>query len=164
MRSQQRGFTLTELLVFIAIVGILGAVVFVTIDPLSRFQDSRDSHRSADINAILLAIKTNQIESGSFLPTISRLPVDSVFMIGTASAGCDDQNAVCDTAVTSDASCVDLSELVSGGYLESVPVSPDGLGNWTAVVTGYTLSISTDGTLTVRACESENTSEIKSLK
>ena len=164
MCDQRHGFTPIETLVFVAIVVVLGAVVFVTVDPLSRFRTARDSRRSADINAVLSAIKASQIESGFLLPAVSKLVAGSVYMIGTGSAGCDDQNVVCDTAVTSDASCIDLSSLVSGGLLGSVPVSPDGSGNWTAAVTGYTLSRSADGTLTVRACESENASEISASR
>ncbi|OIO52458.1 MAG: hypothetical protein AUJ19_01435 [Parcubacteria group bacterium CG1_02_58_44] len=165
MRSHQRGFTLIELLVFIAIVAVLGAVIFVTLDPLSRFRDARDSRRSADVNAILSAIRTSQVEGdGSSALLVSGLTADDVYMIGTASAGCDDQNAACDTVVTSDASCVDLSDLASAGYLQSIPVSPEGSVDWSPNATGYTLSRSDVGTITVRACESENTSEISASR
>ena len=81
-------------------------------------------------------------------------------MVGTAVAGCDDQNAYCDTDVTLDTTCVDLTGLVTEGYLGSIPVSMNGSGTWVAATTGYTLTRASTGIITVRACESENTAEI----
>ncbi len=159
--KQKNGFTLIELLIVIAIIAIIAAVVFVALDPLTRFRDSRDAGRWSDISAVLSATKVDQVDNkGSYIAVISGLTAGNVYMIGTAIAGCDDQNANCDTAVTSDASCVDLIGLVTEGYLGSVPISPNGEGTWTAGVTGYTLSRASTGILTVRACESENTDEI----
>ncbi|MFH2062873.1 MAG: prepilin-type N-terminal cleavage/methylation domain-containing protein [bacterium] len=161
MRKSQSGFTLIELLIVIAIIAILAAVVFVALNPLKRFQDSRDSRRAADINGLISAIKVDQVDNGgSYLGVVSGLTAGNVYMIGTAVAGCDDQNASCDTAVTADASCVDLSALITEGYIGSIPVSPNGAGTWTAATTGYTLTRASTGILTIRSCESENTTEI----
>lgn len=164
-KRKNQGFTLIELLIVIAIIAILAAVVFVALNPLKRFQDSRDSRRAADINAILSAVKVDQVDNGGpYLTVISNLTAGSVYMIGTAAAGCDDQNAYCDTDITGDAYCVDLAGLVTEGYLGSVPMSPNGSGSWTATVTGYTISRASTGILTVRACESENTTEISASR
>ena len=82
------------------------------------------------------------------------------------SAGCADNNASCDTDVTSDTHCVNLAGLATEGYLADVPVSPAGVVTWddgdTAGEegTGYTLQRDSTGILHVRACESENTTEI----
>lgn len=152
------GFTLIELLIVIAIISIIAAVAFVALDPLTRFQDARDSSRWSDISAVITAIKVDQVDnSGSYLAAISALDTNTVYMIGTGSAAC---NATCDTAATSTSACVDLTGLVTEGYLASVPISPNGTGSWDASYTGYTLETSTTGALTVRACESENSSEI----
>src|SRR3989344_7417247 len=92
------GFTLIELLIVIAIIAILAAVVFVALDPLTRFRDARDSSRWSDITAILSAIKVDQVDNGgSYIAVVSGLTAGEVYMIGTAVAGCDDQNASCDT-------------------------------------------------------------------
>ena len=45
------GFTLVELLIVIAIIAIIAAVIFVALDPLTRFQDSRDSARWQESSA-----------------------------------------------------------------------------------------------------------------
>lgn len=164
--KKQSGFTLIELLLVIAIIAILAAVIFVALDPLTRFQDARDSARWSDASSILSAIKIDQIDNrGNYLTSIQNIPAASsteVFMItnGAIASGCDDSNAVCDTAVTDDDNCVDLGGLVTEGYLADIAVSPNGDGTWLASSTGYTLQKNSNGTITVRACESENADEI----
>ena len=54
--------------------------------------------------------------------------------------------------------------LVTEGYLPEVPVSPTGATTWSAALTGYTLQRDTTGVITVRACESENTTEISASR
>lgn len=160
-RPLRRGFTLIELLIVIAVIAILSAIAFVALDPLKRFQDARDARRLADSTEVLNAIKIDQIDrGGSYLPAIASMTAGEVFMVGTAVAGCDDANAQCDTDVTGDVKCVDLTGLVTAGKLGGVPVSPNGAGTWTAATTGYTLSRAATGIITVRSCESENTNEI----
>jgi len=157
------GFTLIELLIVIAIIAIISAVVFVALDPLTRFKDARDSSRWSDISAILNAIKVDQVDNGgTYLSSISAMSAGSVYMIvdGSVASGCDDQNTYCDTNVSGDAYCVNLVGLVTEGYLGDVPVSPNGSGAWTLSITGYTLQRDTTGIITVRACESENSDEI----
>jgi len=170
VKKRSAGFTLIELLIVIAIIAILASVVFVALDPLTRFQDARDSSRWSDVAAVLSAIKIDQVDNGgSYLPAISSLTAGTVYMIVNGAsmvAGCDDNNASCDTNVTGDTNCVDLSGLVTEGYVGSVPISPTGAVTWddgdTAGEegTGYTLERETTGILHVRACESENSTEI----
>jgi prepilin-type N-terminal cleavage/methylation domain-containing protein len=158
--SDHSGFTLIELLIVIAIIAIIAAVAFVALDPLTRFRDARDSSRWNDITSVANAVKVDQIDNGgSYLSAISSLTDGSVYMIGTDTTGCDDNNANCDTNVTNDTACVNVTGLVDEGYLGSVPISPAGSVTWAAGDTGYTLSV-TSSILTVRACESENTTEI----
>lgn len=157
----QKGFTLIELLIAIAIVAIIASVAFVALDPLQRFQDARDSSRWTDITAILSAIKIDQVDNGGFyLPAITNMTAGNTYMVGTAVAGCDDQNAQCDVAVSSDTSCVNLTGLVTEGYLAEVPFSPNGVGSWSLSLSGYTLRREATGIITVAACESENAAAI----
>lgn len=161
----KKGFTLIELLIVIAIIAILAAVAFVALNPLQRLQDSRDAARWADVTAVLSAAKVGQVDNGgAYITAISNMTAGEAYMIGTAVAGCDDQNAVCDVAVAADGNCVDLSAFVTDGYLGEVPVSPNGNGTWTSSTTGYTAVRNNNGTLTVQACESENTDEIRVLR
>ena len=173
-KLKQKGFTLIELLIVIAIIAILVAVVFVALDPATRFADARDSVRGNDVQEILSAIKIDQIDNGgSYLSVIANATATEVNMLvnGTAmNSGCADNNANCDTNVTATGNCVDLSGLVTEGYLGSVPVSPAGSVTWDdgdtvgEEGTGYTLQRDTSGILTIRACESENTTEIEAVR
>ena len=157
------GFTLVELLIVIAIIAIIAAVVFVALDPLTRFKDSRDSARWQEVAELMNAIKIDQVDNGGYyISAVSNTTAGEVYMVsdGSVSSNCDDNNAYCDTNVTDDDNCVDLSGLVSEGYIGAVPISPDGLGSWTSSTTGYTLQRDSTGILTVRSCESENSNEI----
>ena len=159
MSARRQGFTLIELLIVIAIIAIIAAVVFVALDPLTRFQDARDSTRWTDITAVLDAIKIDQVDNGgSYLTAVSGLNAGEVYMIGTTTGtGCD---LACDVTVTSTSHCVNLDALATEGYIASVPISPTGAVTWSAGTTGYTLQRDSTGILHVRACESENTTDI----
>ncbi len=168
-KSINKGFTLIELLIVMAIISIIAAVVFVALDPLTRFRQSRDAARWTDISGIVSAIKINQVDNGGdYLAAVKNMTAGSIYMVidGTAPADCT--NALCNPAVSGATNCVDLSGLVSAGYLGKVPVSPNGAGNWSGKqasgpsgLTGYTVEKSSTGILTVRACEAESTTEIK---
>lgn len=166
-KTNRQGFTLIELLIVMAIISIIAAVVFVALDPLTRFRDSRDAARWTDISALVSAIKIDQVDNGgAYMTAINAMASSTVYMIteGAAPADCTVGNANCGIDVATAASCVDLTGLVTDGYLGKVPTSPNGLGNWGTAgnkLTGYTIEKSATGILTVRACEAENTGEIK---
>lgn len=165
MKTQEKGFTLVELLVVIAIIGILVAIIFVALDPATRFGQARDAVRQNDVQEVLSAVKLYQVDNGgSHLASIDGLTDGEVYMAvngGTMTSGCDDNT--CTTAVTSDTHCVNIAGLVTGGYLDSMPVSPAGATTWddgsgaTDEGSGYTVSKDANGIVTVRACEDEQT-------
>ena len=162
--SMKKGFTLIELLIVITIIAILATATFVALDPLTRFRDSRDSRRWSDVVAIADAIKLDQTDNGGyFLPAIGAMTIGEVYMIGSDVTGCN--GYTCDVTVQSGTHCVNLSGLVTDGYLGAVPVSPNGAGSsWTSGHTGYTLELISASTTAVQACESENTSQIRILR
>jgi len=146
---KNKGFTLIELLIVIAIIAIIAGVVFVALDPLTRFQDARDSRRWGDVTGILSAIKINQVDrQGAYLDSVSALANSTTAMIGT---GVDVTG--CTAEATSVA--VDLSDLVTDGYLASVPMDPS---SGTAAKTLYYLTKNSNGTIVIGACVPENTS------
>lgn len=167
------GFTLIELLIVIAIIAVIFSAIFVVLDPLTRFRDSRDSVRWQDVDAIAGGIKLYQVDhNGAYIPALTGMATGSVYMIvdGNMSMGCDDNNLYCDTDVTDDISCIDLSELALAGYIGKVPVSKPGAVEWDngsangKEGTGYTVGRSSSGVIIVRACESENTAEISVIR
>lgn len=159
--KKEQGFTLIELLIVIAIIAIIAGALFVALDPLTRFRDARDSRRWSDLSALMTAVMVDQVDNrGSYLTAIASTTAGEVYMIGTATSGCSDANTYCDTNVASSVACVDLTGFVTENYLGAVPISPDGDGSWSAAITGYTLERDSGGIITLRSCESENSSEI----
>jgi len=151
----KKGFTLIELLIVIAIIAILAAVVFVALDPLTRFQESRDATRWSDVSSILDASKVDQVDNGgSYVAAISGLTAGSYYQVGTVGTGCD---SGC-TAQTTLGACADLTALVTEGYLGSVPMDPStGL----ATITDYYIMRAATGILTVGVCDPEGGSAIE---
>lgn len=127
--------------------------MFVSLNPLQRFQDARNAARWTDVTAVLSAIKVDQVDNGGgYLSNITSLTAGTNYMIGTAASGCNP--AAC-TQVTASANCVDLTGLATEGYLAKIPVSPAGAGTWTDSLTGYYLSRNTNGSITIGACDAE---------
>jgi prepilin-type N-terminal cleavage/methylation domain-containing protein len=166
-KLNRRGFTLIELLIVIGILGIIAAVVFVALDPGTRFADARDSRRWTDISAIIDAIKVNQVDGdGAYITEIAdnmTTGVNDIYMIGTAATGCVPAG-VCDVTVAGDAFCVDLTQLITDGHIGKIPVSPDNPDTaadvWDATLSGYTLQKTDKGIIIVSSCDSENTGSI----
>jgi prepilin-type N-terminal cleavage/methylation domain-containing protein len=162
VKNRIQGFTLIELLIVIAVMAILMAVVFVALNPLGRFADARNSRRWTDVNAIISAIKLQQVDnSGQYLAAIreeTAMASNTPYMIGTAASGC---NVTCSlpasagggTAIAQ-AGCIDLTDLVTRGYLARVPVDPTG-GDYTDNSTGYFIVKRPNGTLIIGACGEE---------
>lgn len=146
-KNSKRGFTLIELLIVIAIIAILAGVVFVSLNPAQRFADARDARRQADVENVAAALKTFQVDNdGAYPATVTALVAGSNYTIGTNVSGCD---AGC-TAKTTQAACVDLTELVTDGYLGTVPVDPAG---GLATETDYYMTRNSNGTVEVGACD-----------
>lgn len=158
------GFTLIELLIVIAVLSILTTVVFVALNPLARFQDSRNSRRYSDADAILGAIKLYQVDNGgAYLSSIaSKGFTNGVgnaqnFLISTKDSvdltglSCENASGITDV--------VNLSELVTKGYLPNLPFDP----NNSQVVEAdgdvdksmYYLRVESNSAITVGACSSE---------
>ena len=152
----KKGFTLIELLIVIAIIAILAGVVFVSLNPLKRFQDARNASRWTDTTAVLSAIKVNQVDNGgSYVPAITTaFGATNLMISGDATAPITNCNTNCSVA-TSTGACISLKELVDKGVLGRIPVSPNGVGSWTPSLTGYYLSKNTNGSITVGACDAE---------
>jgi len=146
--NNQKGFTLIELIIVIAIIAILAGAIFVAIDPARRLHESRNARRITDVNTILDAIKKYQVDnSGAFYSAISALSDGDFNQIGTATTGCD---RTCGTQVT-EAPCVNLAA-IGNNYMASIPKDPK---TGTDAKTAYALSYDLAGTLTVVSCDAE---------
>jgi len=157
-KTNQQGFTLIELLIVIAVIAILAAAVFVSLNPLKRFQESRDSQRWSDVTNIVAAVKTDQVDNGgSYVAAITALTDDLYYVIGTDGAGCD---SGC-TAQTTQAACVDLTAIATEGYLGQVPFDPS---SGAAANTDYYLSKKATGVIEAGACDPESAASISVMR
>ncbi|MEI6228434.1 MAG: type II secretion system protein [Candidatus Saccharibacteria bacterium] len=141
MKKSQKGFTLIEVLLVIAILAILAGVVIVAINPFKQLADARNGQRRSDVTTILNAVYQYTIDNSGTVPaTITTTPT-----------------AVCSTGGTC-TGLIDLSVIsASEKYLTSLPKDPS---SGTANTTGYNISKSANGRITVAAPSAENSTTI----
>ena len=132
MNNYKKGFTLIELLVVIAILAILSTVVFVALDPVKRFRDTRNSRRVQDVNSILTAVHQYIVDNAGSLPT------------GVTTGQAATEIGTCGT-------CDDLATPL-GTYLKTIPEDPL---NGTAANTGYTIAADSNNLITIGATNPE---------
>lgn len=117
MRNRKGGFTLIEILLVVAAIGILAGIVILAINPNKQLGDTKNAQRSADVNTILNAVYQYAIDSNGVAPaTITN---------GTA-CGVATQE-VCKTGGT----CTGITDLgvltTNAKYLVAIPTDPVGV-------------------------------------
>ena len=146
--KNQKGFTLVELIIVIAIIAILAGAIFVAIDPARRLHEARNARRSGDIATFLDAVKKYQADNeGSHYSTIDSLTLDLYYQIGTAGSNC----GITCGANNTQGSCVDLSSMGSN-YLATVPIDPK---EGTTAQSGYAIQKDSNGAITIESCHAE---------
>lgn len=70
--KKQKGFTIVELLVGMAILGVLLAISLVAVNPLEQFAKTRNTKRRADVEALANAVNQYRTENnGNFPPGVT---------------------------------------------------------------------------------------------
>jgi len=105
--KKRKGFTLLEILLVIAAIGILAAIVLVAINPNRQIAQARNAQRRSDINTIYKALEQYLIDNKAYPTSIDETKKD-----------------ICISANTP-ANCITLDELVPT-YLSSIPKDPSG--------------------------------------
>jgi len=146
----QKGFTLVELLIVIAIIVILAGVVLVAVNPVRRFAEARNSTRFSDVTSILNAILEHQVDNdGTLLTAVGNLTAGNYYQIGTSGTECNKSCA----GQTTQAACCNLSGLVDT-YIGEIPEDPK-TGSGDGTKTDYYIYKSTAGRITIGACTPE---------
>ena len=147
MRNRS-GFTLLEILLVVAAIGILAGIVILALNPNKQLGDTRNAQRRADVNTILNGVYQYTIDNSGTLPTIptgtcpTTLPALTFEICKTTATG------TCSTGV-------DIYTTVVGAtqkYLASMPVDPT-VSSTNG--TGYYISKSANGRVTVCAPSAE---------
>lgn len=136
--QMKKGFTLIELLVVIGILAVLLTITLVAINPQRQFQQSNDTKRQADVNAVLNAITQYAADNRGTLPSGITTTPQTISSTGAN---------LCGDLVTE--------------YLAALPTDPTSAAGGTPVTetgcaaaydTGYSVSRSaTDNRVTVTA-------------
>ncbi len=65
--KKQKGFTLIEILIVLAIIAILATIVMVSLNPTKQFKFARDSQRTAHLMTLLNSLGQNMIDHDGIL-------------------------------------------------------------------------------------------------
>ncbi len=133
-----QGFTLLEILLVVAAIGILAGIVILAINPSKQLGDTRNAQRKADVNTILNAVYQYSIDNNGTLPP----------------AITSSSTEIC-RATSSCGALVNLDVvLLSEKYLTAIPQDPKG-GVATATSSGYSISKNVNNRVTITASQAE---------
>lgn len=140
-RSAQKGFTLLELLIVMALIAILVGIALAALNPGRQFANARNSTRYAHVTAISNAISANMAENnGNFTCAAGALSATPETM-GDA------------TSVPT--AGYDIAPCLVTEYLGTMPFDPSVSGaHWTSETdynTGYQISQDASGRITIAA-------------
>jgi len=142
---EQRGFTLIEVLLVVAIIAILAGIVILAVNPGKQLGDTRNAERKADVN-ILNAVYQYSIDNQGNLPS-------SITTTATD---------ICATGASSCTGLVDLSVLSNNGkYLVAIPSDPQ---TGTSTDTHYQIAQNANGRVTVSAPSAEQGETISATR
>lgn len=135
--AKTEGFTLLEILLVVAAIGILAGIVILAINPNKQLGETRNAQRQNDVTTILNAVYQYALDNDGSLPT----SIDT-------SAG-----EICKTDAASCTGLIDLSVLTDAEeYLTSMPTDPTGSSTNGA---GYEILRTANERVTVSAPDAE---------
>jgi prepilin-type N-terminal cleavage/methylation domain-containing protein len=102
----QKGFTLLEILLVIAAIGLLAAIILVAINPNRQLAQVRNAERRSEVNTIYKALEQYLIDKGSY-PTGITTSIQDICINGNTT------------------NCVNLGVLVPD-YIAAIPIDPGG--------------------------------------
>lgn len=116
----QKGFTLLEILLVIAAIGILAAIVIVAINPNRQIAQVRDADRVSSSNSLTKALEQYTIDNGGYPTSVSPTETE---VCATGNLSTTDALGGIDCT-----GLLDLRALVPT-YLASIPVEPTASGD-----------------------------------
>lgn len=154
-----KGFTLIEIVIALAAIGVLAAIVFVAINPAEKIRLAHDSRRGSEASSVLEAVYKYSVDHGGQYP-LHLSTTETPQVIGTRTSGCD---TGCAAAGLTTPICADLGQDLVDNYIESMPIDPSG-GDFDATFTGYYVEFSENNKIKIGACNPEETPVIKAKR
>jgi len=140
---QRRAFTLLEILLVVAAIGILAAIVIVAINPNEQLAKVRDSERQSEVNTLYDAIQQYNIDNNGQWPG----EVESM--------SANSAEEICADGV-SDSSCINLTDDLSPEYVAAIPEDPQADGT----VSGYVVIKDDANRIKVEAAQTEEKTQL----
>ena len=135
--ARRQGFTLLEILLAVALLGILAGIVILALNPGKQLANTRNAQRRVDVNTILNAVYQYAIDTNGTVPTTITTTATEICKTGGACTG-----------------LIDLTALTTNEkYLTAIPKDPNGTCNANGVC--YTILKSANGRVTVSAPDAE---------
>lgn len=147
--KKRNGFTLTELVLIVGVLLIVGAIVYFVVNPTQKLAQSRDSRRASEVNSILDSVIHYSTDNNGKFPAAIDDNTDTSQIIGSDKTGCD---TVCPAAGETEAVCVDLSSDLVPKYIGAIPQDPQ---KGTPGRTMYYINKTANGRILVGACDTE---------
>lgn len=133
MRKNQKGFTLLEVLLVVAIITILAGIVILALNIGKQLASARNTQRSVDVNTILNAVYQYSLDNDGDLPANI-----------TAT-----ETEICKTEAVNCTGLINLDELtLDQEYVVKLPVDPRATNE---NGTGYTISKTANDRIRVNA-------------
>lgn len=164
-RDSLTGFTLIELIIVIAVIALLAAATFVAINPAKRVGDANNAKRWSDITAIADAYNAYLADNSGTAATSTTAgitySITTTTWSGTSYTTCQ---VTTNGNYTTTGAYVDLSALVTAGYIGQIPTDPSYVAATDLLNTGYYFYRESTGKLVIGACDTYNTTNVEVVR
>lgn len=138
--KSQKGFTLLEVLLVVAIIAILAGIVIIAINPSKQLGDTRNAQRAADVTTILNGVYQYSLDNNGAIPA------------GITTTATE----MCATGASSCTGLVDLSVITANEeYLTALPKDPQCSSTCATNGNGYKILKTANNRITVSAPAAE---------